>query len=132
MDPITQRYGQVYILDVPTLLPISQLSKYLRSLTRYHVRILLFLFLLLILTLLLILILNLILIFLLLTVKEKRVALYTLHNFSSYSHLFTQYRAFVFSIDSHPMFKFVSDVMSNPGRQAMTKDELHALEQNGT
>jgi len=35
--------------------------------------------------------------------RKKSCTLYPLHNFLSYAHLFTQYRAFISSVDSHPI-----------------------------
>jgi len=87
VDPIL-RDIDMYILDMLNSLPMCQLFLYLRSLTRYQVRMLLFLLILLISILLLILILNLILIFQLLTVMERGVAFcihcitsWLMHNF---------------------------------------------------
>ena len=47
--------------------------------------------------------------------RKKIYILHPLHNFLPYAHLFTQYCGFVFSIDSHPIFKSVLDAMSNLG-----------------
>ena len=62
--------------------------------------------------------------------QRKKVAL-CIHCITSYlMHIFPQYCAFVSSIDSHPIPKFVSDTMSNSGWRAVMEDEMHALEQN--
>jgi len=58
--------------------------------------------------------------------------LHPLHNFLSYAHLFTQYLAFFFSVDSHLISKFASNVMSNSYWRASTEDEMHTLEQDET
>ena len=89
-----------HIPDMPNPLLKCQLSLYLRSLIWYHVRMLLFLLLLLIdsrsdLDISI-------------AHQKKSCTLYLLHKFLSYIYLFTQYRAFVSSFNSHLFPKLFS------------------------
>jgi len=50
--------------------------------------------------------------------------LHPLHNFMSYANLSPIVHAFVSFIDSHSIPKSLSDVLSNPGWQAATQEEM--------
>ena len=64
--------------------------------------------------------------------RKRSCTLHPQHNFLSYARLSTQYHAFISSIDSHLIPKYVSDAMSNLGWRAAMEDEIHASEQNRT
>ena len=117
------------ILDMPKPLSMYQFL-YLRSLTWYQVRMLLFLLLLLILILLLLLILNLMLIFLLYTVKEKEVSLYIHCITSRLMHIFPHIIMLLFL----PLILILfSSLFQMAFRMTATmKNEMHASEENET
>jgi len=55
-----------------------------------------------------------------------------LYKFLSYAHLSPSFHAFVSSVDSHSIHKFLLEVMSHPGWPEAMKEEMAALEQNKT